>query len=109
MVGEFGDEFSELCDVFGFAVDFVCYHFFAGEDLFPVFEFVVDGGKWIPGDKNYYGEVDFTVHYKGMQEDPIEWLYLDFETLKNACEHHGLQCKRLMKEEDSYLAKITLQ
>ena len=32
-----------MCDVFGFAVDFVCYHFFAGEDLFPVFEFVVDG------------------------------------------------------------------
>lgn len=80
-----------------------------GTDILYMFDDDDDGGKWIPGDKNYYGEVDFTVHYKGMQEDPIEWLYLDFETLKNACEHHGLQCKRLMKEEDSYLAKITLQ
>ena len=79
-----------------------------GTDIIYMFDDDDDGGKWIPGDKNYYGEVDFVVHYKGMQDDPIEWLYLDFETLKNACEHHGLTCKRLLKEEDSYLAKITI-
>ncbi|HEY4539692.1 MAG TPA: class I SAM-dependent methyltransferase [Faecalibacter sp.] len=79
-----------------------------GTDIIYMFDDDDDGGKWIPGDKNYYGEVDFIVHYKGMQEEPIEWLYLDFDTLKNACEHHGLKCKRLMKEEDSYLAKITI-
>ena len=79
-----------------------------GTDIIYMFDDDDDGGKWIPGDKNYYGEVDFIVHYKGMQEETIEWLYLDFETLKNACEHHGLQCKRLLKEENSYLAKITI-
>lgn len=79
-----------------------------GTDILYMFDDDDDGGKWIPGDKNYYGEVDFIVHYKGLKEEPIEWLYLDFETLKNACEHHALNCKQIIKEEDSYLAKITL-
>lgn len=79
-----------------------------GTDIIYMFDDDDDGGKWIPGDKNYYGEVDFVVHYKGMQDEPIEWLYLDFETLKNACEHHGLKCKKIATEENSYLAKITI-
>lgn len=79
-----------------------------GTDILYMFDDDDDGGKWIPGDRNYYGEVDFIVHYKGMQDESIDWLYLDFDTLKNACEHHGLQCKRIVKEEDSYLAKITI-
>ncbi|MBS7332539.1 MAG: class I SAM-dependent methyltransferase [Weeksellaceae bacterium] len=80
-----------------------------GTDIIYMFDDDDDGGKWIPGDKNYYGEVDFIVHYKGMQDEPIEWLYLDFDTLKNACEHHGLECKRILKEDYSYLAKITIK
>lgn len=79
-----------------------------GTDIIYMFDDDDDGGKWIPGDKNYYGEVDFVVHYKGTQDAPIEWLYLDFETLKNACEHHGLNCKQILKEDNSYLARITL-
>lgn len=79
-----------------------------GTDILYMFDDDDDGGKWIPGDKNYYGEVDFIVHYKGLQEETIEWLYLDFETLKNACEHHGLLCKKIVSEESSYLAKLTI-
>lgn len=79
-----------------------------GTDILYMFDDDDDGGKWIPGDRDYYGEVDFTVHYKGMVEETIQWLYLDFETLKNACTYHGLECKRLAKDEDSYLAKITI-
>ncbi|QTV05097.1 class I SAM-dependent methyltransferase [Faecalibacter bovis] len=80
-----------------------------GTDIIYMFDDDDDGGKWIPGDKNYYGEVDFIVHYKGMQDEPIEWLYLDFDTLKNACDHHSLECKRILKEDYSYLAKITIK
>ena len=79
-----------------------------GTDILYMFDDDDDGGKWIPGDKDYYGEVDFTVHYKGMTDEPINWLYLDFDTLKNACEYHGLKCKRIVKDDDSYLAKITI-
>ncbi|MDM1299561.1 methyltransferase [Empedobacter falsenii] len=79
-----------------------------GTDIIYMFDEDEDGGKWIPSNGNYYGELDFTVHYKGEQEEPIQWLYLDFDTLKNACEYHQLTCTKIKTEGDSYLAKITL-
>ncbi len=79
-----------------------------GTDIIYMFDEDEDGGKWIPSNGNYYGELDFTVHYKGEQEEPIQWLYLDFDTLKNACEYHQLKCTKIKTEGDSYLAKITL-
>ena len=79
-----------------------------GTDIIYMFDEDEDGGKWIPSNGNYYGELDFTVHYKGEQEETIQWLYLDFDTLKNACNYHQLKCVKLKTEEDSYLAKITL-
>lgn len=78
-----------------------------GTDIIYMFDEDEDGGKWIPSTGKYYGELDFTVHYKGQIEETIEWLYLDFETLKNACEYHQLKCNKVKKEGDSYLAKIT--
>ncbi|WP_333663205.1 class I SAM-dependent methyltransferase [Chishuiella changwenlii] len=80
-----------------------------GTDIIYMFDEDEDGGKWIPSNGNYYGELDFTVHYKGEIEDTINWLYLDFDTLKNACNHHKLNCTKVKSEGDSYLAKITLE
>lgn len=79
-----------------------------GTDIIYMFDEDEDGGKWIPSNGNYYGELDFTVHYKGEKEETIQWLYLDFNTLKNACNYHQLKCVKVKTEEDSYLAKITL-
>lgn len=79
-----------------------------GTDIIYMFDEDEDGGKWIPSNGNYYGELDFTVHYKGEKEETIQWLYLDFDTLKNACNYHQLKCVKVKTEEDSYLAKITL-
>ncbi len=79
-----------------------------GTDIIYMFDEDEDGGKWIPSNGNYYGELDFTVHYKGEQEETIQWLYLDFDTLKNACHYHQLKCVKVKTKEDSYLAKITL-
>ncbi|QES93077.1 class I SAM-dependent methyltransferase [Empedobacter brevis] len=79
-----------------------------GTDIIYMFDEDEDGGKWIPSNGNYYGELDFTVHYKGEQEETIQWLYLDFDTLKNACNYHQLKCVKVKTEENSYLAKITL-
>ncbi|WP_334126824.1 class I SAM-dependent methyltransferase [Empedobacter brevis] len=79
-----------------------------GTNIIYMFDEDEDGGKWIPSNGNYYGELDFTVHYKGEQEEIIQWLYLDFDTLKNACNYHQLKCVKVKTEEDSYLAKITL-
>lgn len=65
-----------------------------------------DGGVYIPAE-GYYGEIDYIIHYKADTEDPIKWLYLDFNTLKNAVENNGFKIEKMITEENSYLAKIT--
>lgn len=75
-------------------------------DIIYMFDADEDGGVYIPAE-GYYGELDYIVHYKGQSEDPIKWLYLDFNTLKNAAEHNGFRIEKVLQEEDSYLAKLT--
>lgn len=75
-------------------------------DIIYMFDADEDSGVYIPAE-GYYGELDYIVHYKGQSEDPIKWLYLDFNTLKNAAEHNGFKIEKVMQEEDSYLAKLT--
>ncbi|WP_299364607.1 bifunctional 2-polyprenyl-6-hydroxyphenol methylase/3-demethylubiquinol 3-O-methyltransferase UbiG [Winogradskyella sp.] len=58
---------------------------------------------------NYYGELNYYLSYKGEEEAPMTWLYLDFETLNAACQAVGLQCKKVTNGEHyDYLARITL-
>ncbi|WP_294282823.1 class I SAM-dependent methyltransferase [uncultured Chryseobacterium sp.] len=75
-------------------------------DILYMFDADEDGGVYIPAE-GYYGELDYIVHYKGESEDPIKWLYLDFNTLKNAAENNGFKIEKVLQQEDSYLAKIT--
>ena len=66
-----------------------------------------DGGFWINANANYYGELDYYLSYKGEQEIPLKWLYLDFNTLKLACEANGLLCELISEGEHfDYLARI---
>jgi SAM-dependent methyltransferase len=65
-----------------------------------------DGSFCIPADE-YYGELDYVVHYKGDQEEPIKWLYLDFDTLANAATNNGFDIELILEEGDSYLAKLS--
>lgn len=65
-----------------------------------------DGGKWVDAN-NYYGEVVFNISYKGEQEAPFDWLYMDFNTLRNAAHDNGLQCELIMEGAHyDYLAKL---
>jgi SAM-dependent methyltransferase len=76
-------------------------------DIIYMFDEDDDGGKWIPSN-GYYGELTFTVHYKGETEDSFPWLYLDYNTLQNACFANGLHCELILEGEHfDYLAKIT--
>ena len=76
-------------------------------DLIYMFDDDEDGGKWIPSN-GYYGELTFTVKYKGETELPFPWLYMDYNTLQNAAFANGLQCELISEGEHfDYLAKLT--
>jgi SAM-dependent methyltransferase len=76
-------------------------------DLIYMFDQDEDGGAWIPG-TNYYGELTFTVQYKGVTELPFPWLYLDFNTLQNAAVANDLDCELICEGAHyDYLARLT--
>lgn len=67
-----------------------------------------DDDYWFDANSNYYGELNYYLSYKGEQEMPMKWLYLDFNTLKMACESVGLNCEKIMDGEHyDYLAKLS--
>lgn len=74
-------------------------------DILYMFDKDDDGGVLIPAN-GYYGELDYIVHYKEESEDPIKWLYLDFNTLQNAAENNGFKVEMILQDEDSYLARL---
>jgi SAM-dependent methyltransferase len=78
-------------------------------DIIYMFDEDEDGGKWIPADTNYYGEVEFKVSYKGETEEPFNWMYIDYNTLQNAAYANGLKCRLIMEGSHyDYLASLTL-
>jgi SAM-dependent methyltransferase len=78
-------------------------------DIKYMYEDDNDGGYWENMNANYYGELDYFLSYKGEQELPMKWLYLDFETLKTACKNVGLNCELILEGEHyDYLAKLTM-
>src|SRR5690606_4118161 len=77
-------------------------------DLIYMFDEDEDGGKWIPMYGDYYGELVFNLTYKGEKEEPFNWLYLDFNTLQNACLPQNLHCELISEGKNfDYLARIT--
>ncbi|OYX27975.1 MAG: SAM-dependent methyltransferase [Flavobacteriales bacterium 32-35-8] len=67
-----------------------------------------DGGFWMDAHANYYGELDYYLSYKGEEETPMKWLYLDFDTLKLACETVGLRCELVLEGTHfDYLARLS--
>ncbi|RTY92524.1 bifunctional 2-polyprenyl-6-hydroxyphenol methylase/3-demethylubiquinol 3-O-methyltransferase UbiG [Flavobacterium sp. GT3R68] len=77
-------------------------------DIIYMFDEDKDGGKWIPGE-DYYGELEFSVTYKGEKETAFPWLYMDYNTLQNAAHANGLLCELVVEGEHyDYLAKLSL-
>lgn len=78
-------------------------------DIIYMFDEDEDGGKWIPSNNDYYGELVFNVSYKGEKEEPFNWLYLDYNTLQNAAIANGLKCELILEGEHyDYLAKLSI-
>jgi len=78
-------------------------------DIIYMFDDDEDGGKWIPSNNDYYGEIVFNISYKGEKEKPFDWMFIDYNTLQNAAFANGLQCELIMKGEHyDYLAKLSI-
>lgn len=77
-------------------------------DLIYMFDEDDDGGRWLLATKNYYGEVTFTMSYKGQKGNTFPWLYIDFNTLQNAAIAINFDCELVSEGEHyDYLARLT--
>ncbi len=77
-------------------------------DIIYMFDEDEDGAYVIPAN-GYYGELEFSLSYKGEKEDSFPWLYLDYNTLQNAAFANGLQCELILEGEHyDYLARLSL-
>jgi len=78
-------------------------------DIIYMFDDDEDGGKWIPSNNEYYGEIVFNISYKGEKEKPFDWMFIDYNTLQNAAFANGLQCELIMEGEHyDYLARLSI-
>ena len=76
-------------------------------DIIYMFDEDADGSYLVPAD-DYYGELTFTISYKGETEESFPWLYIDYNTLQNAALANGLQCELILEGEHfDYLARLT--
>ena len=78
-------------------------------DIIYMFDEDEEGGKWIPTDVDYYGEVVFDITYKGEKENAFDWMFIDYNTLQNAAVANGFQCEVVLEGKHfDYLAKLSL-
>jgi SAM-dependent methyltransferase len=78
-------------------------------DIIYMFDDDEDGGKWIPSNNDYYGEIVFNISYKGEKEKPFDWMFIDYNTLQNAAFANGLQSELIMEGKHyDYLAKLSI-
>ena len=76
-------------------------------DIIYMFDQDEDGAYEINAN-GYYGELTFSLEYKGEKEDEFDWLYLDYNTLQNAAHANGLECELILEGEHfDYLARLT--
>lgn len=76
-------------------------------DIIYMFDPNPDGSYDVPLYGDYYGELEYTVKYKGKREKPFNWLYVDYNTLQNVAHAVGLQCELVAQGEHyDYLARL---
>jgi len=68
-------------------------------DLKYMYDTNEQGGIWVPADR-YYGELEFTMKYKGEQSANFPWLYLDEHLFQQYCESNGLKFEISLRGEN---------
>ncbi|WP_088341593.1 class I SAM-dependent methyltransferase [Robiginitalea sediminis] len=76
-------------------------------DIIYMYEEDSDGGVWIPGDLDYYGEVRYRWEYQGHKGSEFPWLFADFQSLSEAAVSVGLEAELLAEGPHyDYLARL---
>lgn len=76
-------------------------------DLQYMYDTTEEGAIIVPADR-YYGELEFTIHYKGMESDAFDWLYLDERVFEAICDSNHLKFEIVSRGDNfDYLARIS--
>ena len=68
-----------------------------------------DGSFWIDLNRHYYGEVTYQMEYKGLITEEFDWLFVDYDKLKQVAASVDLKTELLFKDESNqYLVKLTV-
>jgi SAM-dependent methyltransferase len=77
-------------------------------DLIYMFDADEDGGVWVPGNVEYYGEVTYRWEYQGQVGPEFPWLFIDLHTLGQQAAKAGFTTELLQRGPHfDYLARLT--
>jgi len=69
-----------------------------------------EGGYWVDLNSKYYGEVEYVMKYNNIIGKPFNWLFVDFENIKQHSEKIGFTCEKIHEGDHfDYLAKLTIR
>lgn len=68
-----------------------------------------DGSMWMDLTAEYYGDFKFQMKYGDQQTEWFEWLYVDFERLRDVASKVGLMTELLFGEDNHYLVKLMVE
>ena len=78
-------------------------------DIRYVFEEEEDGGIWVPGDRMYYGDVEYSFLYGGQKSPDFPWLFVDPVRLEDSAKDCGFKFQLLLEGPHfDYLARLKL-
>lgn len=68
-----------------------------------------DGGLWVDLQKNYYGDLDYSLVYKNVIADKFPWLFVGFDVLEEIAIKSGWNVDHIYQDDHhQYLARLTL-
>ena len=77
-------------------------------DLQYMYDASEEGGIWVPAD-HYYGELEFTMKYKGEVSDPFPWLYLDPTRFEYFAKKNGFNFETICEGKNfDFLCRLTV-
>ncbi|HIP35240.1 MAG TPA: class I SAM-dependent methyltransferase [Crocinitomix sp.] len=65
-----------------------------------------EGGVWVDLNSKYLGEMQFQMEYGEHKSEWFDWLYVDFDTLKQEAEKVGLHCKKIIEDDNFHYLTV---